>query len=202
MRLVFATNNKNKLSEIRSLVTNGIEILGLKDIHCNEDIPETYPTLEENALQKARYIYENYGFNCFSDDTGLEINALDGDPGVYSARYAGADCLAEDNIEKVLHNLEGEKDRSAQFRTVIALIINGKETLFEGNCKGNIINKKSGLGGFGYDPIFIPEGYNRTFAEMHQDEKGMISHRGNAVKRLVVFLDSFEDSESDEGVEL
>ena len=188
MKLVFATNNKNKLSEIRSLVSEEMQILSLEDINCDEDLPETNPTLEENALQKARYVFENYGFNCFADDTGLEIDSLDGEPGVYSARYAGKNCVAEDNIKKVLHNLEGKQERSAQFRTVIALIVDGKESLFEGRCAGSIIKKKSGIGGFGYDPIFIPDGYNRTFAAMTKDEKGMISHRGKSVKKLVEFL--------------
>lgn len=188
MKLVFATNNKNKLSEIRSLVSEEMQILSLEDINCDEDLPETNPTLDENALQKARYVFDNYGFNCFADDTGLEIDSLDGEPGVYSARYAGKNCVAEDNIKKVLHNLEGKQERSAQFRTVIALIVDGKEALFEGRCAGSIIKKKSGIGGFGYDPIFIPDGYNRTFAAMTKDEKGMISHRGKSVKKLVEFL--------------
>ena len=188
MKLVFATNNSNKLSEIRSLVPDGIEILSLKEINCNEELPETNPTLQENALQKARYVFDNYGFNCFADDTGLEIDALGGEPGVYSARYAGEDCSAEDNMNKVLEKLEGEENRKAKFRTVIALIIDGKETLFEGECKGEITQTKSGVEGFGYDPIFIPNGYQLTFAEMNKVEKGAISHRGKAVKRLVSFL--------------
>jgi len=188
MKLVFATNNSNKLSEIRSLVPDGIEILSLKEINCNEELPETNPTLKENALQKARYVFDNYGFNCFADDTGLEIDALGGEPGVYSARYAGEDCSAEDNVNKVLEKLEGEENRKAKFRTVIALIIDGKETLFEGECKGEITQTKSGVEGFGYDPIFIPNGYQLTFAEMNKVEKGAISHRGKAVKRLVSFL--------------
>ena len=188
MKLVFATNNSNKLSEIRSLVPAGIEILSLKDINCNEQLPETNPSLQKNALQKAKYIFDNYDFNCFADDTGLEIDALDGEPGVYSARYAGEDCSAEDNMKKVLDKLEGEKERSAKFRTVIILIIDGKETLFEGECKGKITQTKSGTEGFGYDPIFTPEGYELTFAEMNKDEKGKISHRGKAVKQLVGFL--------------
>ena len=188
MKLVFATNNSNKLSEIRSLVPDRIEILSLKEINCNEELPETNPTLKENALQKARYVFDNYGFNCFADDTGLEIDALGGEPGVYSARYAGEDCSAEDNMNKVLEKLEGEENRKAKFRTVIALIIDGKETLFEGECKGEITQTKSGVEGFGYDPIFIPNGYQLTFAEMNKVEKGAISHRGKAIKRLVVFL--------------
>ena len=188
MKLVFATNNSNKLSEIRSLVPDGIKILSLKDINCNEELPETNPTLQENALQKARYVFDNYGFNCFADDTGLEIDALGGEPGVYSARYAGEDCSAEDNIKKVLSKLESEQERSAHFRTVIALIIDGKETLFEGECKGSITKTKSGGEGFGYDPIFTPNGYKTTFAEMTKDVKGSISHRGKVVDKLVDFL--------------
>jgi len=188
MKLVFATNNLNKLSEIKSLVSNGIEILSLKDINCNEALPETNPTLQENALQKAEYVFDNYGFNCFADDTGLEIDALGGEPGVYSARYAGKDCSAEDNIRKVLYKLEGEKQRRARFITVIALIVDGKETLFEGECEGSMKKKESGVEGFGYDPIFTPDGYDLTFAEMNKDKKGKISHRGKAVRQLVNFL--------------
>ena len=188
MELVFATNNLNKLSEIRSLVTGGIKILSLRDINCHEDLPETNPTLHENALQKAKYVFDNYGFNCFADDSGLEIDALGGEPGVYSARYAGEECNSEDNINKVLHKLEKEQDRLANFRTVIALVIDGKENLFEGECEGSIKEKRSGLKGFGYDPIFIPAGYYKTFAEMNKVEKGLISHRGKAVKKLVSFL--------------
>ena len=188
MKIVFATNNLNKLSEIKSLVPNSIEILSLNDISCNEELPETNPTIEENAIQKARYIYDNYGFNCFADDTGLEINALGGEPGVYSARYAGEDCNAEDNIKKVLHNMQEEEDRGAVFRTVIALIINGKVTLFEGQCSGIITKTRIGMEGFGYDPIFMPKGFTKTFAEMEKNEKGLISHRGKAVKNLVRFL--------------
>jgi len=188
MKIVFATNNLNKLSEIKSLVPNSIEILSLNDISCNEELPETNPTIEENAIQKARYIYDNYGFNCFADDTGLEINVLGGEPGVYSARYAGEDCNAEDNIKKVLHNMQEEEDRGAVFRTVIALIINGKVTLFEGQCSGIITKTRIGMEGFGYDPIFMPKGFTKTFAEMEKNEKGLISHRGKAVKNLVRFL--------------
>ena len=188
MKLVFATNNSNKLFEIRSLVPDGIEILSLKQINCNEELPETNPTLKENALQKARYVFDNYGFNCFADDTGLEIDALGGAPGVYSARYAGEDCSAEDNMNKVLEKLEGEENRNGKFRTVIALIIDGKETLFEGECKGSMTKNKSGIEGFGYDPIFTPKGHNITFAEMNTDEKGKISHRGKSVEKLVDFL--------------
>ena len=189
MKLVFATNNLNKLSEIQSLVPKEIEILSLKDIDCNEELAETTPTLEGNALQKASYVFENYGYNCFADDTGLEIDALNGDPGVYSARYAGEECRAEDNINLVLQKLKGQTNRIAEFRTVIALIIDGKETVFEGSCKGKITEFRSGVEGFGYDPIFLPNGFDKTFAEMKQNEKGAISHRGKAVKKLVEFFD-------------
>ena len=144
MKLVFATNNRNKLSEIKSLVPKGIEILSLSEINCHEELPETHPTLEENALQKAKYIFENYGFNCFADDTGLEIDALGGEPGVYSARYAGEDCNSEDNIKKVLDKLKGKEERGATFRTIISLIIDGEATLFEGACKGKITYTKNG----------------------------------------------------------
>ena len=188
MKLVFATNNPNKLSELQALVPDGIEILSLAAINCNEELPETNPTLQENALQKAKYVYQNYGFNCFADDTGLEIEALGGAPGVYSARYAGEDCKAEDNMQKVLAKLENEGNRNAKFRTVIALIIKGKENLFEGECSGKITKTKSGVEGFGYDPIFTPKGYGITFAEMSKQEKGTISHRGRAVEKLVEFL--------------
>jgi len=190
MKLVFATNNPNKLSELQALVPDGIEILSLKEINCNEELPETNPTLHENALQKAQYIYQNYGFNCFADDTGLEIEALGGAPGVYSARYAGEDCNAEDNMQKVLAKLENEENRNAKFRTVIALIIKGEENLFEGECSGEITKTKSGVEGFGYDPIFTPKGYEITFAEMSKQEKGAISHRGRAVEKLVSFLNN------------
>ena len=188
MKLVFATNNPNKLSELQDLLPDGIEILSLKDINCNEELPETNPTLHENALQKAQYVYQNYGFNCFADDTGLEIEVLGGAPGVYSARYAGQDCKAEENMQKVLTKLENEENRNAKFRTVIALIIEGKENIFEGECNGNITKNKSGSEGFGYDPIFAPKGYENTFSEMSKQEKGVISHRGRAVKKLVGFL--------------
>tara|TARA_B100001250_G_scaffold125173_1_gene106412 strand:+ start:219 stop:794 length:576 start_codon:yes stop_codon:yes gene_type:complete len=188
MKLVFATNNSNKLSEIQSLLPDGIDILSLKDINCNEELPETNPTLQQNALQKAKYVFENYGFNCFADDTGLEIDALGGDPGVYSARYAGNHCDAEDNMKKVLYNMQGVEKRGAKFRTVVALIIDGEENLFEGECIGNITKVKSGQEGFGYDPIFMPNSSGKTFAEMRKDEKGVISHRGKAIKKLVRFL--------------
>ena len=187
MKLVFATNNPNKLSEIRSLFPEGIQILSLDDINFLEEIPETKETLEGNALQKAKYIFDNFGYNCFADDTGLEIDILNGEPGVYSARYAGNECNAEENMNKVLSKLEGHKNRKATFRTVIALIIEGQEYFFEGKCQGFISKNKSGKQGFGYDPIFIPLEYNITFAEMTKEEKGKISHRGKAVRKLVHF---------------
>ncbi len=188
MKLVFATNNINKLSEIRDLLPDSIEILSLKDINCYEELPETNPTLHGNAMQKAKYIANNYGFNCFADDTGLEIDALEGRPGVYSARYAGESCNAKENINKVLSELEMAQNRFANFRTVIALILDGKEKFFEGKCPGLISSYECGDKGFGYDPIFIPSGFTKTFAEMSRKEKGVISHRGKAVKKLVQFL--------------
>jgi XTP/dITP diphosphohydrolase len=188
MKLVFATNNLNKLSEIRSLVKGSIDILSLNDINCNEELPETNFTIEENALQKAKYIFDNYGLNCFADDTGLEIQALDGDPGVFSARYAGEPSNAENNIKKVLDNLQGVSNREANFKTVIAIIINGKETLFKGICNGSITRNKLGQKGFGYDPIFIPDSFAITFAQMTKQQKNAISHRGKAVRKLIRFL--------------
>ena len=190
MKLVFATNNLNKLSEIQSLVPEEIEILSLKDIDCNEELPETSSTLEGNALEKATYVFKNYGYNCFADDTGLEIDALNGEPGVYSARYAGENCVAEDNMTLVLQKLEGITQRTCIFRTVIALVIDDKQTLFEGSFSGVIKETRSGVEGFGYDPIFMPIGFKKTFAEMNQNEKGSISHRGKAVNKLVEYLDS------------
>jgi len=188
MQLVFATNNKNKIKEINNLIGNSIELLSLADINCHEDIPETADTITENALQKVQYVYEKYGYNCFADDTGLEIASLNGEPGIYSARYAGAQRDANDNIDKVLSNLKDKTDRNAHFKTVIALIIDGKETLFEGIAEGEITETKSGAEGFGYDPIFKPKGYDLTFSEMSLEEKNGISHRGKAVRQLSRFL--------------
>lgn len=188
MRLVFATNNKHKLEEIAHAVGSDIDIVSLQDIHCEEDIPETADTLEGNALQKARYIYEKYGSNCFADDTGLEIDTLDGRPGVYSARYAGEAKDPVANMEKVLQELQGRHNRLACFRTVIALILNGKEYLFEGIVSGKIIDDKRGAQGFGYDPIFIPSGFTQTFAEMPLEVKNTISHRARATEKLITFL--------------
>lgn len=188
MQLVFATNNKNKIKEIKNLIDNSIELLSLEDINCLEDIPETANTIAGNALQKAKYVFDKYGYNCFADDTGLEIESLYNEPGIYSARYAGPQRDASDNMNKVLDNLKGIQNRNAHFKTVIALIIDGKETLFEGIAKGEITTTKSGTEGFGYDPIFKPEGYNITFSEMSLEEKNKISHRAKATKQLVNFL--------------
>ena len=188
MTLVFATHNKHKLEEVQSILGNQFELLSLEDIHCTDDIPETEETLEGNALQKARYIYNTYGINCFADDTGLEIDALNGKPGVYSARYAGEACHFEDNMNKVLEEMKNITHRDARFRSVIALILNGKEYLFEGKIEGEIITDKKGIQGFGYDPIFQPKGYNITFAEMEMNEKNRISHRGLSIAKLVEFL--------------
>lgn len=188
MKLVFATNNPNKLAEIRMLVPSSIEIMSLKDINCNEELPETSDNLEDNAAQKAYYVFDNYGFNCFADDTGLEIDALDGRPGVYSARYAGEKCIAEDNMQKVLSEMKGEDNRDACFRTIISLVIDGKEFQFEGQVDGQIIPEKWGDQGFGYDPIFLPDGFEVSFAQMSVQKKNEISHRGLAVKKLIEFL--------------
>ena len=190
MKLVFVTNNYNKIKEVNTLIKTPIDLLNLEDINCHEDIPETSDTIAGNALQKAKYVFDNYGYNCFADDTGLEIESLNGAPGIYSARYAGEQKSAEDNVEKVLSALEGHTNRKAQFKTVIALIIDGQETLFEGIAKGEITTKKSGSEGFGYDPIFKPEGFDVTFSEMSMNEKNEISHRGKAVKKLVKHLTS------------
>lgn len=188
MKLVFATNNPNKLAEIRMLVPSSIEIMSLKDINCNEELPETSDNLEDNAAQKAYYVFDNYGFNCFADDTGLEIDALDGRPGVYSARYAGEKCISEDNMQKVLSEMKGEDNRDACFRTIISLVIDGKEFQFEGQVYGQIIPEKWGDKGFGYDPIFLPDGFEESYAQMSVQKKNEISHRGLAVKKLIEFL--------------
>lgn len=188
MKIVFATNNKHKLEEISRLLEGKHEIVSLSSIGCYDDIPEDQDTLEGNALQKARYIKEHYGLDCFADDTGLEIEALDYRPGVYSARYAGPakDSLA--NMNKVLSEMQHHTNRKARFRTVIALILEGKEYLFEGRVDGNILTEKHGDAGFGYDPIFQPEGFEVSFAEMPMDEKNKISHRGKATQKLAEFL--------------
>lgn len=187
-KLIFATGNANKIKEVNALLEGKLTVGSLDDIGCTGDLPETHETLHENALEKARYVYNNYGVNCFSEDTGLEVKALNGAPGVYSARYAGSQKNNEDNIDLLLKNMEGEPDRSAQFRTVIALIIDGAEYLFEGTAPGTIIEARVGGGGFGYDPVFQPVGHNRTFAEMDMLEKSKLSHRGQAVSKLIYFL--------------
>ena len=190
-RIVFATNNQHKLQEIRDILGSDYEVVSLKEIGCDVDIPETGNTLEENALQKAQYVYDHYHVSCFADDTGLEVEALDGAPGVYSARYAGGEGHdAQANMLKLLHELEGKENRKAQFRTAISLILDGKEYLFEGVIKGEIIREKRGDSGFGYDPVFKPEGYERTFAELGNDIKNKISHRALAVQKLCEFLQS------------
>jgi len=187
-KLVVATNNAHKLEEIAAILGDEMELLSLKDIKCFADIPETADTLEGNARQKAMYIYENYGMDCFADDTGLEVDALNGAPGVYSARYAGDGHDSEANMQKLLHELEGKKNRKAQFRTAICLIQEGKEYLFEGIVKGEIIQEKRGGVGFGYDAIFVPEGYEQTFVELGNDVKNTISHRARAIEKLCLFL--------------
>ena len=186
--LIFATNNLHKLSEIQSIVGKNFTIKSLQEIGCTEDIPETAPTLEGNALLKAQYIYDRFGKNCFADDTGLEVEALDGRPGVFSARYATDGHDFEANIDKVLEELTGVENRKARFRTVIALILDGSVRYFEGIVNGEIISKRKGVKGFGYDPVFLPDGYKQTFAEMPLDEKNKISHRARAVSKLVEFL--------------
>lgn len=188
MKLVFATNNRHKLNEVRAIVGDKVEVLSLNDIGCHDDIPETADTLQGNALIKARYIYEKFGVDCFADDTGLEVEALDGAPGVFSARYAGEECDSEANMQKLLQNLTGKSNRNAQFRTVIALIIKGEEKLFNGIVKGTITEEKKGDSGFGYDPVFIPEGFSKSFAQMSGDMKNSISHRYRATLELSNYL--------------
>lgn len=188
MKLVFATNNQHKLQELTHLLGNSFELLSLNDIHCEEEIPENQDTIEENASEKSLYIYNKYGFNCFADDTGLEIDALNGEPGVYSARYAGEEKSSEKNIELVLQKLFKIKNRKARFKTVISLVIDGREIQFEGIVNGQILEEKRGTTGFGYDPIFKPDESHLSFAEMTMEEKGKISHRGRAVQKLVEYL--------------
>ena len=190
MKLVFATNNLHKLNEIKNLIGSDIEIVSLLEIGCTDDIPERGTTLETNASQKSLYIFNKFKCNCFADDTGLEIVSLNRRPGVYSARYAGEECNFEDNMNKVLSEMQGFKNREACFRTVISLIISGKEIQFEGRVDGTILTAKHGNKGFGYDPIFQPDGYDQTFAEMPLDIKNSISHRGKAVKKLIEYLEN------------
>lgn len=186
--LVFATNNKHKLEEIRSIAGGKCQIISLSEIGCHDDIPETADTLEGNALLKARWVKERYGYDCFADDTGLEVEALDNRPGVYSARYAGEDCNSENNIDKLLGELAGVANRRARFRTVIALVTGEEEHLFDGVIYGNISTERHGEGGFGYDKVFRPEGSERTFAEMAAEEKNAVSHRARATKQLIDYL--------------
>ena len=188
MQLVFATNNQNKIKEVQTLIPNHIKILSLKDIGCFEDIPETQNTIEGNAIQKAEYIKTYYGYDCFADDTGLEVDLLNGDPGIYSARYAGEQRNANNNMTKLLKELANKTNRNAQFKTVIALYSNNELKTFTGICKGEITKTKYGKKGFGYDPIFRPKGYNNTFAEMELSIKNSIGHRGKAITQLVEFL--------------
>lgn len=188
MKLIFATHNLNKLVEIQSLMPKNIELLSLTDIGCHDEIPETADTIEGNARQKALYVKENFGYDGFADDTGLEVEALNGKPGVFSARYAGEDKKDADNIKKLLKNLSGKTNRQARFKTVICLVWEEKEYFFEGICRGKIIEEKRGEEGFGYDPIFVPEGQEKTFAEMQLSEKNSFSHRGKAVEKLIAFL--------------
>lgn len=187
-KLVIATSNPNKIKEIKEQLGKLYDFLSLADIDCTEDIPETQPTIAGNAIQKAQYVYQNYGYNCFAEDTGLIVEALDGEPGVYSARYAGSQRSHEDNMNKLLTKLGDNTNRNAHFKTVIALVIDGKETLFEGIVEGEILKEKQGKKGFGYDPIFRPTGFEQSFAEMSSTQKSTISHRGRAVSKLAAFL--------------
>ena len=192
MKLVFATNNLNKLKEVQEMLPNSIELLSLKDIDCFEDIDETETTLDGNAKLKANYITERFGYNCFADDTGLEVESLNGKPGVYSARYAGEPSSSENNMQKLLSDLKEEPNRKAQFRTAICLNLNKQQFLFEGICKGEILTEKHGKHGFGYDPIFKPKGFDISFAKMTSEEKNTISHRGIAIQKLVEFLSNYK----------
>ena len=188
MKIVFATNNEHKLDEINKISKGQLEILSLSDINCHEDIPETGDTLKENALIKAQYVKDTFGLDSFADDTGLEVEALNNAPGIYSSRYAGPECDSDKNMQKLLHDLQDKENRNAQFRTVIALIFNGEEYFFEGIVKGEIIEQKEGTNGFGYDPIFKPTGYDKTFGELSEEIKNSLSHRAIATKKLVAFL--------------
>jgi XTP/dITP diphosphohydrolase len=192
MKLIFATNNQHKVEEIRHAIHSNFKLLTLKDAGINIDIPEPHDTLEENATEKSKTIYKLTKTSCFSEDTGLEVAALNGEPGVQSARYAGKDKSFDKNIDKLLHNLIGKQDTSARFRTVISLILDGQETRFEGICNGKIIRERRGSHGFGYDPVFVPDGSDKTFAEMELAEKDQYSHRAKAAQKLVAFLNTLE----------
>lgn len=189
MTLVFASSNANKIAEIRAMLPRGYQLLGLADIGCHEDIPETADTIEGNAVMKADYVTSKYGFDCFADDTGLEVTALDGAPGVYSARYAGEQRNANDNMAKLLEALAEKTDRSARFKTVIALNLDGQQHLFTGTVEGVIVDEKRGDQGFGYDPVFMPDGDKRTFAQFSMEEKATVSHRARAFRQLIAFLE-------------
>lgn len=188
MKICFATNNPKKIEEVKAALGDSFEILSLKDIGCLDELPETGDTLEHNAFQKAKYVKEHFGVDCFADDTGLEVDALEGEPGVYSGRYAGEPRSDERNIDLLLKNLESTSLRSARFKTVIALLLDGEEYKFEGVAEGEILKERTGNGGFGYDPVFLPKGYSRSFAELTTAEKNQISHRGKAVSELIAFL--------------
>jgi XTP/dITP diphosphohydrolase len=188
MKIVFASNNKNKIHEIQSMLPENIQIVSLESIGCFEEIPETAATIDGNAILKANYITQNYGLDCFADDTGLEVDSLNGQPGVYSARYAGEQKNADDNMNRLLEELSNKSNRNAQFKTVIALNLKGNQYLFTGIASGEITSEKKGIGGFGYDPIFKPIGYEKTFAELSMEVKNEISHRGKATKLLIEFL--------------
>lgn len=196
--IVFATNNLHKLSEINQIVTGDFKIISLLELGLKEDIPETADTISGNALLKARYVHERFGMDCFADDTGLEVEALNGRPGVYSARYAGPGCSFADNVNKLLLEMNDKTNRNARFITVIALIINDQEYLFEGSVQGKIINEPRGNKGFGYDPVFLPDLHNQTFAEMDPHTKNAISHRGKAVHKLVQFLKTISETATDQ----
>ena len=193
MKLVFATNNLNKLAEVQKMLPASIELLSLKDINCFDDIEETAITLEGNAKIKANYITEKFGYNCFADDTGLEVEALNGAPGVYSARYAGEPANSENNMVKLLESLKTESNKKAQFRTAVCLNLHNEQFLFDGICEGAILTKKQGEKGFGYDPIFQPKGFKQSFAEMSSEEKNKVSHRGLAIQKLVAFLTNYKN---------
>lgn len=192
MKLIFATHNKNKIKEVRSLIPHSINLLSLDDINLLTEIEETSATIEGNALLKAKTIYEQTNTNCFADDSGLLVDALNGAPGVYSARYAGEQKNDEDNMQKLLHDLNNKDSRKAHFKTVMALIIDGKDYLFEGIIHGKIITEKLGSNGFGYDPIFVPDGYSETFAQLNSETKNSISHRGIALKKLINFIKALD----------
>jgi XTP/dITP diphosphohydrolase len=192
-KIIFATNNKHKLEEVKAILKNDFEIISLSEIGCNEEIPETADTLEGNAALKAKFVFERYGIDCFADDTGLEIEALNGRPGVYSARYAGVPSNSNNNLMKVLKEMEGQTNRNARFRTVICFIENAKYHYFEGIIKGKIAENPQGTHGFGYDPIFIPDGYDKSFAAMNLDTKNSISHRALAIRKFTNYLKQSED---------